>query len=407
MIRLEANSASVIPSPVQGPMDMETPQGWVQRGESAFESGDFPEARRCFERASSMNPFMIEALVNLSAACWRLGETDDSLSALSRALEIDPNNPSVIINCSRMFKMLGRTEDAKDILNAYLRRNPFDWEVRTALENIDDTPVSVQMPVPAAASSQKPQAAPANGNATFFNEQGKSQYEKGNVANARACFEMAIENDPGLAKSYSNLGVLLLEEGDIRGSLQYLEKALDLDPQDTDVLFNSAQALTVAGELQMAADVYQIYLRNHPNDDQAWDNFVGLLRQAASGWSPQGLNGEVARTYLTTGRDLARLGDTIGASQAFQRVVMLDAANADAFYELANLHLSLNQTSEALEMLRDALRVNPTHQPSVLKAGELLAASGRAAEASDIYRMSLAQGEDPQIRSALNAVSPA
>ena len=47
---------------------------------------------------------------------------------------------------------------------------------------------------------------------------------------AIACFEKAIEIDPGSAIDYANIGSNLRDKGDREGAIAMYEKALSLDP---------------------------------------------------------------------------------------------------------------------------------------------------------------------------------
>lgn len=358
---------------------------WTARGESQFAVGNYEEARRCFEKALQERPFDIKVHNNLSVAHWQMGRTEEALRHLTQALELNPDDQDVIFNCSKVFGKLGRKEDAREVLEAYLKRNPWDNEVRVELEGLS---------VPAG-KSQTFDPAP------FFNDQGESQFAKGNKERARVCFEMALEHDPRFARAYNNLGVLYWDRGELDEALQNLHKALELDPDDPEILYNGAKVLTAAGQVETATDLLQLYLQKYPQDETAWQDYRHLISESACAWKNDGLAPEVADIYLSMGQSLAEAKDSLGAAEAFRRAAILDPRCAAVYYHLGKLHLCLGQESEAIEMFKEGLDKEPGFKPCLLALGETLAGKGLHEEARRFYQGFLAGHEDGEVEALL------
>jgi tetratricopeptide (TPR) repeat protein len=159
--------------------------------------------------------------------------------------------------------------------------------------------------------------------------------------------------------------VINLESGKITEALKNFYRALELKPEDTEILGNSARGLARANHIDVAIEVYREYLRRSPKDSKAWQEFESLIRQsAAPGWNPSGLSNEVADIYLQTAEMLGKAGDLKGASEAIERALKIKPAAPDSLYVLASLHYAIGQKDEAEGVLDQALVMDPSHVPS-------------------------------------------
>jgi Flp pilus assembly protein TadD len=75
----------------------------------------------------------------------------------------------------------------------------------------------------------------------------------------------ASEVDPEHAEAWNNLGVGRGEQGDRRGAIAALSRALELVPHYADAHYNLAEALAVAGDLDGARRHWRAYLTFDPN----------------------------------------------------------------------------------------------------------------------------------------------
>ena len=71
-----------------------------------------------------------------------------------------------------------------------------------------------------------------------------------------------------MGEAYNNLGVIELEKWKDPEALKNFLKALELKPEDGEILVNSARGLALADQIDSAIDVYRQYLRLFPKDRQ-------------------------------------------------------------------------------------------------------------------------------------------
>jgi tetratricopeptide (TPR) repeat protein len=324
-------------------------QSWFEKGEAALCEDKHTEAADCFGQVLKANPFNAKAHCRLGNVYWAQGRIEDALNSITRALELEPGDRDTVLACTRVFAALGKEDFAKEVLQLYADKNPQDKEIRSRLESL------------AGPADQGHQCHDA---AEFFNRHGEIQFERGNAAHAEACFEMAIEQDPLMAMAHNNLGVLNLGKGKVTEALKNFFRAIELKPEDTQILANSARGLARADQIDAAIDVYREYLRHSPEDSKAWLEFESLIRKSAVPvWNPGSLSDAVGDIYLQTAQMLKKAGDFRGAAQAIERALKIKPVAPDSLCVLASLHHAIGQKDEAESVLDQALIIDPSHGP--------------------------------------------
>ncbi|MCE5336665.1 MAG: tetratricopeptide repeat protein [Desulfobacteraceae bacterium] len=363
----------------------------AQKGREALHDGDLDRAEACLLASIRNNPFDARAHRDLSTVLLRRGSGEEALNTLLRAMELAPNDLEILLQCTDMLCEFGRAEDAREILTDWLAENPRDERVRSRLEKLEP-------PRPATRAFDPSE---------FLTDQGERQFEKGRPDRARICFEIAIEKDPSNSKAHSNLGVIAWQEGDLPAALEHFRKAIDLNPEDPDILLNSAKALKAAGEAATSAALFRVYLEKNPEDDSAWDEHAEALRQSAgSKWKPDGLPDGVAEIFFNMAVKLAEGGDILGAGEALRKVLALDPGRTEAYSKLGEILCSHGDMDDALVIFRAGLGVAPLDKDLVLSAGGVLARLGRKGEAAALYEEFLASCEDGNVRLSLDRLRP-
>jgi len=100
---------------------------------------------------------------------------------------------------------------------------------------------------------------------------GEKLYGAGDNAGARKLFAAAAEQDPTNAVAHNNLGFLSWREGDPRQALTHLSAAFDRNPNDRVTVANIVSILQELGQLELARQVCEDWLR--------WDPFDREMRQ--------------------------------------------------------------------------------------------------------------------------------
>jgi tetratricopeptide (TPR) repeat protein len=169
-------------------------------------------------------------------------------------------------------------------------------------------------------------------------------------AEAIAEYRATLELKPDLYEANLNLGILLLRGKQPEAAADPLQKAVSARPKEVRPAAYLADALLGAGRLEEARAAYHAVLELDPKSAAA----------------------ELGLAHIE-----ARQNHLAEAAPHFQRAAELDAAYRESLLELADLYESAKRLDEAVAIYSQ-FPENPAAQE---RAGEILLASGKAAEA--------------------------
>jgi tetratricopeptide (TPR) repeat protein len=129
--------------------------------------------------------------------------------------------------------------------------------------------------------------------AQYYNNLGAEALIENDLAKAYAYFKKALNNDPGLAYVWSNLGVVYRRNEQTNDAMTAYRFALQLDPDQTVALNNLFLIYEEDGNLESAATLrkrveknrlqnpyYLHHLAEVANEEQRYSDAIGLLNRA-------------------------------------------------------------------------------------------------------------------------------
>ena len=271
-----------------------------------------------------------------------------------------------------------------------------------------------------------PRSDPAAREASFY--LGLAGYYMGDFTKAEDAFAFVASRLP-LTEVYNNLGVVAGRRGK-RSEIEYLQKAIEADPNDPDYHFNLGVALCKANDFAGAARQLRETLALRPTDaeakallDSLWSSATATAlrasgRSAAAGKVPlerikrnydetsfQQLALEIqnaaelrlahtdprthAEFHLTRGREYLAQGFKTEAERDFREAVQLDPTNADAHVGLASALEDINEPSARAEA-QAALRLQPISTDALLVLARLDLKTNQTQSAEEIVERVLA-----------------
>lgn len=169
-------------------------RGHNQMAAVYFQNGNYEMALKEAKRAIEIYPDYKEARYCLGTTYNKVGKYDKAIVELTRAIHIHPRYPSALLNLGISYH--------------YLKQ--YDKAIRTYKHLISIRPDYVEA----------------------YNNLGISYYFKGAVEEATRAYLDALKLKPDYAEVCKNLGVLYYnKKGDIKRSVYYLEKSLELNPE--------------------------------------------------------------------------------------------------------------------------------------------------------------------------------
>jgi len=160
----------------------------------------------------------------------------------------------------------GRHLEAADALAEAVRLAPRLTEARMSLgSSLADAGRWAEAEAAfAAAVALDPERHPA-----AWNGLGLARLSQGNGRGALAPLRRAVALDPRLAVARANLGAALVASGDLPAARAQLEAALRIDPDERSALGNLGTVLARQGDVAGARARFHQLLRLDPSDDRA------------------------------------------------------------------------------------------------------------------------------------------
>jgi len=163
---------------------------------------------------------------------------------------------------------------------------------------------------------------------------GTLRLRQGQAGAAREVFKQVLAGQPDDAFALNGLGSALFAETDLAPAREAFEKAVLLRPENTDYRYNLASVLAARGEFSAALKEFEAVREARPESPELANN-LGVL-------------------YVETG--------AFGQGEAeFQRAIARAPKDEGGYLNLAMLLARLGKKTEALDVLRKLLLVQPGH----------------------------------------------
>lgn len=182
--------------------------------------------------------------------------------------------------------------------------------------------------------------------------------QSGHYVSEETLYRATLDRNPASWLAHTNLSSLLLSrgEGAARVALTHAQTAFDLKPNHPSVTYNVGLALLAQGDSAAAIPHLQRTL---------------VLFE---GWPAADLRRSLVQHNL--GIALSRMSRWAEAIAAFERVLSLEGPSPDVHAWLGDLHIAEGRFDQARIHLREALRLDPTHQRATASLA-LLTGGGR------------------------------
>jgi tetratricopeptide (TPR) repeat protein len=248
------------------------------RGVHRLMHDDFAGARDDLEQAIEQDPDDPSMLGTLGLACMMDGKPAAALAAFDKALEIDPRSPGLLMQRARVHAVQGDREKALADIGLVIDLAPREPEARllrarilqqadrsdeavadveAVLEQSPDLPAALELrgliaaeqrDYPEAIRSFRKLAAKSPDDAVVLSQLGMLYLANKQPREAIRRFTKAIEVDADEFSARRGRSDAAISIGDHTAAVVDLEKALELEPDDTGILNNLAWLLATSPE---------------------------------------------------------------------------------------------------------------------------------------------------------------
>lgn len=290
----------------------DTIEKYSAEGQQALAHGNYPEAEAAFEKLRELEPGVAEVHANLGVIYFQERKFEPAVSALRQALKLKPALPRTDAMLAMSLSELGRYAEALPGLEKCFRR-------------ATDSPIK------------------------------------------RMCGLQLLRTDSGLRRD-SNAAEVALE----------LNR---LYPDDPEVLYHTARIFGSVAFLNMQrlAQVAPASVWRHQAEAEAYesqgsnDAAISEYRQVLSvDRSRPGIHYRIGRTLLARSRQGNTPNDLAAAAKEFAQELEIDPGNANAAYELGEIHRNAGEFGQAQKFFEQAVEHHPDFEEAQLGLAAVL-----------------------------------
>jgi tetratricopeptide (TPR) repeat protein len=235
-------------------------------------------------------------------------------------------------------------------------------------------------------------------------------YKQGDLKEAVAAMDLAIDRDPARETHYLDLGLMLVSHKRLPVALEAARKAVKLAPRSYQVQMLKGLVEAKMNHLIEAAQTYARAVELNPDAPEA--QLALALVESADGKRPEAeatfkkalerfprdavLHQEYAKLLLKFGA-----GDSAAQSRAralLQTALSLDSSLPESHYQLGNLAFTRDHIQEAARHLEKAIQLNPKSSKTHFALARVYRRLVRTEEASQelaLYERCKAEEEKP------------
>ena len=250
-----------------------------------------------------------------------------------------------------------------------------------------------------------------------YNNLGNALFQKGQVDEAMAQYQKALEINPNYAEAHNNLGDALFQKGQVDEAMAQYQKALEINPNYARAHYNLGLALFKRGR----------WTRRSPSSKRPWKStptmpkptttlamlffkrgkwtrrcpvpkgpgnqpqlcrspqqpWLGSVSKRAGGRGdcpiPKGPGNQpqLCEAHYNLGIALFQKGQMDEAIAQFQKALQIKPNYADAHYDLGNALFQKGQLDEAISQFQKALEINPNYANARSNLGVALFQKGQ------------------------------
>lgn len=213
-------------------------------------TGQYPEARRAFQRALELSPRHFRSMIGLAQAISSIDEDEDVEALYKRAVEIAPDFLEGRMLLGDYYSGLEENELAREHYLAVLKRNPrFDIaQLRLGLSylqtsDIDDSEKAFRTAI---------EINPSSFEAYYY--LGNIWLIRGDLAKARAQYEESLKFVLNFPEAVYALGTIFFRQGQADRALEEFEKVIRMNRILADAYFSRAAIRAQRGQFVETID---------------------------------------------------------------------------------------------------------------------------------------------------------
>lgn len=345
------------------------------------EEGDFRGALDRYEKIAMLAPNeQRRQFREVARLHMELYDLDSAIEVWRRAMRDNPDNASVFVEVGKEFLEIQRVQEALDAFEQAARLRAHDPDIQLRLADAlrqAGKPDLAEKQLLSVATEALDHRDREQARARLF----ELHAEQGEIDQRIAALGATIAENPYDQTAPQLLGDLYMRTGDFALGLELVERALQFQPRNRELLTRRAELLEALEEWEQARDVHEELLK-FPDADREL-HLAGIGKALfESGRAQEGK--EVFRKIQDRGRISAlykkyELHDE--AIDYYQRAIARNPADLRAYVALAGELEKHQRVDEAIATLERVLNLRPYYREALEPLGKLYVQTGRRDDA--------------------------
>ncbi len=349
---------------------------WKDLGRVAYRAGQVERAIQALEHAIELSPEHVELIIELGRLYTTEENWEAAKSTLEDALEFDDLQPDVQTLLAQSLTNLGNPREALAALQKAETLAPDNLDILSDLGTLQ----MIQMDFESAHNTflraveicETLDKSPAE-KAHYLCLAGDALTHIGQEARAAALWQRALQFAPDDPDLLTTVGQSYLSRGRSSEALELLEHALNCDPTQVSRYIEAARAAEAAGDIERAIFQLKRALEQEPEDSNIAmqlaevllqngkpDNALAYLEHIPEG-SPNG-----ARLNAIRASGNAALGDVETATELSERAIREAPDDLEVILAASNTLLQSGQIARALEVTQQLSAAHPNSPEAAL-----------------------------------------
>ena len=219
---------------------------------------------------------------------------------------------------------------------------------------------------------------------------GEALFHESRFHEAEDIFREILKGCPDHSKARNNLACLLWQTGRAEKSLEEISRAMEIAPDDRDIVWNCGQFLKELGFLEDATEVYRDFLQRHPDDveiSETLENMEKMPRE--NGTAPC----EV-QELIEEGECLFEKGKVEDARRIFKKIVSMDPKLVEPLNNLGVIAFQQGEIDKAVFYFNSALEIEADYFEAIENLGKCMVAKEDYPEAIRWFERTLESKPD-------------
>ncbi|MCR5661334.1 MAG: tetratricopeptide repeat protein [bacterium] len=336
----------------------------VELGMALANADLLEEALHYFKKAAKIDDKDIDTHYFLGLTYYKLGDPERAKRSWKHCLKLDPGNISVQLCLSEAYCAMNQSGKALTHINNVLEADPGN---RDAL-------ISKGVIYLEEAEKLTEQAENAKLSGDKDEEEKKTHLAQETNEEAIAIFRECITRYPSFSQGHGNLGLAYFSRGFIDAGIMELKKALSLDPEDPDILFNLGHAMALKGK---ADEAYSLLLKALENDSSPHPDCLNILTSIELNRKEYEkaeehaelsvkIDDENVNSLVRMGEALFRQNKLERAKKYFYKALRLNPDFLDAYNLLALTYKAEGNLEKALKIIKQCFNINTRDYPQYI-----------------------------------------